>query len=58
MITPVARATTTEGEHTMSNDPEAADTEGHRFYMLDEQGNPDVVRPDDEDTEGHRRGGD
>ena len=48
--------------------PEAADTEGHRLYqvddtdteghvrfMLDEQGNPDVASPDDsdKDTEGH-----
>jgi hypothetical protein len=34
----------------------AADTEGHVRYMLDEQGNPDVVRPGEgEDAEGHVR---
>ena len=31
------------------------DTEGHVRFLLDEQGNPDVVTPDDsEDTEGHK----
>ena len=35
---------------------ESADTEGHIRYLLDEQGNPDVARRDDEeDTEGHRK---
>jgi hypothetical protein len=44
----------TEGDERRS--PEAADTEGHVRFLLDEQGNPEVNLPDDgEDTEGHRR---
>jgi hypothetical protein len=57
MITTSHERPPQKGQNTMSNDPEAADTEGHVHFLLDEQGNPDVVRPDDEDTEGHRRAG-